>query len=170
LRARGAAIVVGAACALLAGLAPAAAQEPVVIDRILSRPNGEILTQSDVWQAIELRLLPPGSRTPDAALRGLENRRLVLAEVNRLPVVEPDPSAVAARRAEWTTELIAAGARPPDLMARFGMTDDALQAWFRNDLRIADYLDERFAATPEAEREAAVEEWIVFLRERAGMR
>jgi len=164
------AVVLAAAPAGGAGFSrPASDQAPVVIDRLLSRPNGEIVLLSDVWQAISLRLLPEGSLTPEAALRAIENRRLILAEVNRLPATEPSEAALETRRDEWETRLAAAGVDRVAEMQRLGLTDAALQAWFRNDLRIRDYLDQRFAATPEAERPAAIEQWIGFLRQRAGL-
>lgn len=154
----------------VSGAAPAAASaQQAVIDRILSRPHGEIVLLSDVWQAISLRLLPEDSLTPEAALRAIENRRLILSEVNRLPATEPSDAALEARRDEWEARLAAAGVDRVAEMRRLGMADAALLAWFRNDLRIRDYLDRRFAATPEPDRPAAIADWIAFLRERAGL-
>lgn len=153
----------------LAMPARAAGQTPVVIDQILSRLYGEILTQSDVWQAITLRLLPATASSPEAALHALENRRLVLREVNRLPPAEPADVEIAARRAAWETRA-APGNGLPALLVRFGMTEAALRTWFRNELRIETYLDQRFAATSEADRPAAIEVWVGLLRDRAGLR
>lgn len=158
-----------AAClAVFAAPAPASAQAPVVIDQILSRPYGEILTQSDVWQALTLGLLPATASAPDAALRALENRRLMLREVNRLPPPEPVDAGIAARRAAWEARIGASIA--PGLLAQVGMSDTALHTWFRNEIRIETYLAQRFAATSEADRPAAVEAWVNLLRDRAGLR
>jgi hypothetical protein len=153
---------------LLALPATTSAQTPVVIDQILSRPYGEILTQSDVWQALTLGLLPASVSTPGDALRAIENRRLMLREVNRLPPPEPVDAEIAARRAAWESRTGASNV--PALLAKVGMSDTALQTWFRNEIRIQTYLAQRFSATSEADRPAAVEAWVSLLRDRAGLR
>lgn len=157
------------AALVVVGAAPAWAQEPVVIDRLLSRPAGEIITLSDVWQAIDLQLLPADVLTREAAQLAIENRRLILAEVNRLPVREPTAAEIERRRNEWASRVGVAidgvGAR----LARSGMTPAGLDAWLRNDARIEAYLDQRFTATAGTDRPAAIEAWIALLRDRAGM-
>jgi hypothetical protein len=163
-------VVMVVAGLIAASVAPAWAQAPVVIDRILSRPNGEIITQSDVWQAVELQMLPEAAGSFDAALRAIENRRLILTEVNRLPVREPAATEIDRRRAAWAARL---GVTEPALdarLARSGMTVAGLDTWLRNDLRIETYLDQRFSATADADRPAAITAWIALLRERAGLR
>ncbi len=150
--------------------APLAAQ--TTIDRVLVRVHGEIITQSDVRQARLLKLFGPrpDADTTDAALqRELENRRLLLAEVARLPLAEPPAEARAARRQALVAAL-GPGADLPQLLERAGMTDSGLDEWCRNDLRIEALLDDRFKNIPPASRPAAVAAWVDELRRRAGLR
>ena len=74
---------------LLAALAmPAGAQ--VIVDRQVSSVYGQVITLSDVWQALELRLVPPEAATFDAARRELEMRLLVMREAGRGEPVAPN--------------------------------------------------------------------------------
>ena len=142
----------------------------VVIDRVVSRVNGEIITQSDIRQARLLRLFPrlDAASDDDAIRRALENRALVLAEVRR--ATTPDPSAD--RRAVWrrTWEGTLGSAEVLPLLQRAGMTETALEDWCRNDLRIDDFLGERFKSVPAGERSREVDSWIAILRTRAGLK
>jgi hypothetical protein len=142
----------------------------VVIDRVVSRVNGEIITQSDIRQARLLKLFPNlDAASPDDAIRrALENRALLLAEARR--ATTPDPSAD--RRAAWrrTWEASVGGGDLTNLLQRAGMTDTSLDDWCRNDLRIEDFLAERFKSVPEAERPREVDSWIAMLRVRAGLK
>lgn len=149
-------------------LSAAGLHAQVVVDRILSRPGGEILTLSDVWQVIELRLVPLDAATVPAAQIALENRRLILLEISRVALEEPAPSDIALARQEWESRFGAAGV-PEGAVADAGMTPAQLTAWLRDDARIQSYLDQRFAATPEADRGSAVDVWVNLLRQRAGL-
>lgn len=151
-----------------AGTGRAAAQDVVVIDRILSRAHGELLTLSDVWRAIDLQLLSLDEPTLTSVQTALENRRLILREVNRLPAAEPSAAALAAQRRAWEARW-APGVDRAERLGRAGMTETVLAAWLRDDARIASHLDQRFAATPEAERPAAIAVWVNLLRQRAGL-
>lgn len=164
-------LVLGVLCVMAlvgAGTDRAAAQDVVVIDRILSRAYGELLTSSDVWRAIDLHLLPLDEPTLASVQTALENRRLILREVNRLPASEPSAAALASQRRAWEARW-APGVDPGERLNRAGMTEAALAAWFRDEARIASHLDQRFAATPEAERPAAIGVWVNLLRQRAGL-
>jgi gamma-glutamylcysteine synthetase len=55
-------------------------------------------------------------------------------------------------------------------LARAGMDEAALQTWLRNDVRIAGYIERRFASTPGIDRAAAIAAWVSLLRDRAGLR
>jgi hypothetical protein len=143
-------------------------QEAVVIDRIVSRTYGEILTLSDVWQALSLRLVDVDPMTTDTVQLALENRRLILREVNRQTVRDPTEAEIASQRATWETRIGA-----PDraaALSRAGMDEAALQTWLRNDVRIAGYIERRFASTPGIDRAAAIAAWVSLLRDRAGLR
>jgi hypothetical protein len=146
--------------------APTAARAQVVIDRDLVTVHGQVITQSDVWQAIELRLLPEAI-APAAAQRALENRVLILAEATRLQAPAPPEDAVRAARQAWQTRL-----GPVDLAARLdraGMTEAGLDAWFRDSAAIDAYLERRFGGVREADRERARADWIGLLRNREGL-
>jgi hypothetical protein len=50
------------------------------------------------------------------------------------------------------------------------MTETGLDDWCRNELRIDDFLAERFKAVPEADRARQTDAWITMLRTRAGLK
>ena len=150
----------------LAAARPAEAQ--VEIEKILVRLDGVAITQLDVRRTRLLGLFSEAT-VDDQVLRELENRHLILNEVNLFPPAEPDPIEVAARRAAWTRR-VGASADLPERLRRAGMTDVALDAWFRDDLRVAAYIDLRWGAMPEADRPARIDGWIAELRQRAGLR
>jgi len=62
-----------------------------VLDKVLSNVNGEVITQLDVRQArmLKLRLVTATAESDTDVLRGLENRRLALAEVNHVTLPAP---------------------------------------------------------------------------------
>ena len=151
----------------------ARAQE-IALDRILAVVNGDVVTQSDVRAVRRLRLVPlvtnvaPGavgaSAPPtvgallaapdDALLTQVIERRLVLAEIARYAPPEPTAEQIAARRAAWAasfpsnTDLAAA-------LRAAGVREAALAAWLRDDIRIAAYLEQRFAAVAQPTRAQA---------------
>jgi hypothetical protein len=140
-----------------------------VIDRVLSRVNGQIVTLSDLRQCRSLKLLAVDGDSDEAYQRALENRLLILREISRGAAGEADQQAIASRRREWEGLL---GSGPPvqDRLAQAGMSADALDAWLANDVRIKVYLDQRFSSTPAADRPQVVNHWIDMLRQRAGLR
>jgi hypothetical protein len=150
---------------LLAGHAAEASQGE--IDRIVSRVNGRIITQSDVRQARALKLVGDTS-SDDAARRDLENRFLILGEISRasaaVTVADAD---VASGRQRWEAAL--GGGSVAALLTRQGMTDTDLQNWLRDDVRIRAYVARLFAGVPEGERSGATAMWLARLRQRAGL-
>ena len=128
----------------------AAAVQDVELDRVVSRVGGRIITQSDIRQARELRLVDDTSS--DEAVRvALENRLLLLGEVARgqaLPPIAPDE--MAQHRAGWVRAL--GGADIADLMRRTGATEGMIEAWHRDDLRIRASLDRQFGHLPRQDR------------------
>ena len=132
----------------------------IELDRIVSRVNGRIITQSDVRQARALKLVDDTS-SDDAARRALENRWLILAEIARgAPLPPASAGELAARRSEWQ----ASGLADP---GSAGMADPELQTWLRDDLRIRAYLARQFGMLPESDRARARAEWLTRLRQRA---
>ena len=143
-----------------------AAQTPVEIDRTLSRVNNVAIMTSDVRQARILRVLTPAPTSDDAILTALENRLLMLSEATRSAVAEPTAAQIAARRQAWG----ALWSSPADLateVKRSGVTDRALDGWFRDDLRIDMYIEQRFP--PDPNRSERIATWIKDLRQRANL-
>jgi hypothetical protein len=161
-------VLVSALCAagLLSG-AKAAGQQ-VEIDRTLQHVYGTAIMLSDVRQARELKLVPEAGAGDDAVQRALENRLLVLREVSRVAPAPPAREAVDARRRSWTASW-PPGTDLAAIMARVGANDQQLDGWFRDDLLMAAYLDQRFGTQADAARAARIAEWIAELRRRANL-
>jgi hypothetical protein len=157
-------LVLAPLAAVLLAAVPSAASSQVVLDRVLSHVNGEAITLSDVRQARLLKLVPGD----DAAVQtALENRKLILAEVARAAPYDPPAADVERHRARWEQGL---GADAGTLAARAGMTPQALDTWFRDDLRIEHYLNDRFRGMADADRAKAIADWTAMLRARADIR
>ena len=151
---------------LCAAAAPAAAQ--VELDRTLQRVYGTPIMTSDVRQVRLLRLAGAGVDTDVQIQTFLENRLLMLREVAHGAGTEPDAAVIAARRRAWEATW-PAGTDLPALMARAGLSDQALTGWFRDDLHIEAYLNQRFGQVADARRAARVSDWIRDLRRRANL-
>lgn len=132
-----------------------------VLDRVVLRFGGEIVTSLDVRQARMLKLVAVPADTDEAYVRALANRRLMLAEVRRSPPPEPSAAALDAKYREWTQRV---GDDPAGQLSRAGMTDAGLRGWLRDDLRLEAYIAERFGGRP-----ADVANWLGVLRQRAGL-
>lgn len=141
----------------------------VVVDRVLQRVDNQVITELDVRRARLLRLVPAEADTDAEIQRELENHWLMVAEVARFNPSRPDPALVARERQAWE-----AGLGPftdvAGLLERAGTTTGELETWLEHRIKIREYLDGRFGATPVAERPAAVTTWIRGLRDRAGLR
>jgi hypothetical protein len=123
---------------------------------MLAVVNGDVLTQLDVRAARRLRLLPSvASMDDDAVLTQLIERRLMLAEVARYTPAEPDSAQMAIHRRNWE-ETLPAGTNLPNLLESAGVRETMLTAWFRDDLRLSAYLDQRFTAVAQPTREQAL--------------
>jgi hypothetical protein len=145
--------------------------QAVEIDRTLQHVYNTAIMSSDVRQAKQLRLVPESDASNDRVLTALENRLLFLREVGRqaaTPATQPSTAAIAARRQAWTASW-PAGTDVAALLKSAGMTDQMLDGWFRDDLRIAAYIDLRFGATADDARATRLAEWIVELRRRANL-
>lgn len=148
---------------LAAAVAPLASQ--VELDRIVSRVGNRIITTSDIRQARTLRLVDDTS-SDLAVQRALEQRLLILHELERaapLPPVEPD--AIRARHSEWST-AVGGEAQVPDLLQAGGMSSADMEGWVRDDLRINAYLRRQFGMLDDTERTQAMDDWILRLRQR----
>jgi hypothetical protein len=143
--------------ALLAAAAPGRGDD--LLDRVLATVEGRVITLSDVRTAVRFGLLAAESPNDmTGPLNRLIDRLVILSEVERYAPAEPDPSAiregVAAIRARFASDQAADAA-----MEAAALDDAALTQWARNDLRIAQYLRERFAGAADP-REEDVESYI----------
>jgi hypothetical protein len=155
-------VLVGGLAAGVPGLAQ------TEIDRTLQRVYDTAIMASDIRQVRLLRLLPEAGAGDQATLTALENRLLILREVGRVSTKEPGEDAIAQRRQAWH-EALPAETDVPALLARAAMSDQALNGWFRDDLRMAEYMEQRFGRGTQAERTALIAEWIHELRRRANL-
>ncbi len=119
-------------------LSPLAAQ--TLLDRVVARVNGSAITLSDVRAATGLGL---AAAEPEAALRQMIDRQLLLVEVQRFPPSEPDAAAVDAEAAVLAAR---AGAGLAALMQATGIDQARLRETARETLRIRAYLEQRFGA------------------------
>lgn len=134
-----------------------------VLDQVIVKFNGEIVTSLDVRQARMLKLVQPASETDQGYVDAIVNRRLILSDLKRNPPPEPTTEAVEARFREWSGRLGVKDAN--ELLARAGTNEAGLRGWLRDDLRIQAYIDGRFAG-----RSADLANWIDTLRQRAGLK
>lgn len=146
-----------------AGAAPQG--QPVEIDRTLVRVYGTSIMASDVRQARMLRLFPQAA-TDRAIQTELENRLLLLREAARADLQPPSDDEIARRRAGWEGTW-PGGTNLAELRERAGLSRQGLDGWFRDELLVEAYLDQRFGKDPE--RAARVAAWIRDLRHRANL-
>jgi len=118
-----------------------------LIERTLAIVGGAVVTQSDVALAVALGLVDAAAdATPATALSALIDRWLMLHEVARFAPAEPTAAAVEARLAVVQARL-GDPAAVTRRLADAGRGPSYLAAWVRDDLRIAAYLEQRFAST-----------------------
>lgn len=141
------------ACVLLAAAA-APGRGDDLLDRVLATVEGRVITLSDVRTAVRFGLVAADSPADvmTASLDRLIDRLVILSEVERYAPPEPDPAAiregVAAIRARLGSDEAADAA-----LRVAGLDNAALTQWARNDLRIAQYLRERFAGAADPSEE-----------------
>ena len=147
---------------LLATLLMAAgtAVQGELIERTLAIVGGQVITLGDVQTAISLGLVSETDR--DRVTARLVERTLMLREVQRYAPPEPSEAQVderlaAVRATKDFARVLQAG----------GFTEARVNTWVRDDLRIASYLNQRFAATGAATNRAElIAEWVNDLRRR----
>ena len=124
----------------------AAAQPGELVERTLAIVGGQVITLSDVRTATALGLVESAPTTPmDAAVSQLVDRLLVLREVQRYLPQEPEVAQI-----ESELDGVRRRFASPDLLIAVleagGFSETRLRTWIRDDLRIAAYLGQRFAA------------------------
>ena len=123
-----------------------------VLDRVLAVVSGQVILASDVRAFLDLGMLEQGlwdvreqepATREAAALSRLIERRLALDEVNRYRQASPPPArverAVAAIRERFPDPM--AFAR---VLAALGIGVDDLRQLLRDDIRIEEYVADRF--------------------------
>jgi hypothetical protein len=139
------------------------AQAPVSVDRIVARIGDDIVQSLDVRQARVLKLFGPDVATDAAVLDRLIDRRLEVADVARYQLTAPSDADVALRRQRWVMSLGSPSTVDlAALMRDAGMTEPALAAWFRDELRIEALENQRFSSAP-----ATSDEVLTYIREHA---
>jgi hypothetical protein len=118
-----------------------------IIDRVLAILPGQIITLSDLEAALDLGLVeaPPGSDRIAGGLSALVDRLLMLSEVRRVSPAEPLPAAVDARLAR-IRQRFSSPAELSRVLAIRGLNESVLRLYAADDVGLASYLDERFAA------------------------
>jgi hypothetical protein len=136
------------------------------IDRVLAVAAGQLIMLSDVTAARDLGLeAADGAADPvRAVLTKLIDRELMLAEVDRYGPPEPTTAAV-----DREVERVRARFPSPDAfnaaLARSGIDEPHLRETLRQNLRMAAYLDQRFASAADR-RQVLIDEWTSGLRRR----
>ena len=127
---------------ILVAMALAVPARAEIIDRVLAIVGGQVITLSDAWAALALKLVeaPAGADPIGAALSFLIDRHLVILEVDRYLPPDPTDEAVARRADELRRALPA----DPSALARLALENERLKALARDDLRISAYLGQRF--------------------------
>ena len=125
-------------------LSPLAAQQ--LLDRVVARVDGYAITLTDVQAALGLGIIqaPAGADPIEAGTEKMIDRQLLLAEVQRFPPPEPNPTTV--DRAVESIKMTA-GPRLAALMQSTGLTEARIRDVARDELRIFDYLNQRFGTT-----------------------
>jgi hypothetical protein len=126
-----------------------------LLDRIVARVDGAIITLSDVKAAVALGVVsvPPGAGD-DAAIDLLIERQLILVEVERFAPPEPSASEVAREVSAMTTR---AGGRLAAVMAETGLDDARVRDMARDTLRIQAYLNQRFGTAAQLTEEEVLQ-------------
>jgi hypothetical protein len=131
---------------VLRGDSEAIAGPQQLLDRIVARVGGGVITQTDVEAALAFGVVDaaPGEDRMASGTRALVDRHLLLAEVSRFPPVEPPAAEIDALVARMRT---AAGDQLAPLMKRTGLDEARIREMARDTLRIRTYVDQRFGST-----------------------
>jgi len=147
---------------------PVLRAQQVELDRTLERVYGSVVMTSDVRQVRLLKLVDAGADTDAAAQAAIENRLLIMRELSRATVQEPAADRIAEKREAWR-KTWPASTDVPALLARAGMSAQALDGWFRDELKIEAFLAIRFPQTAGPSRPERISAWINDLRRRANL-
>ncbi len=130
-------VIAGLVATACWGVVPASA---VVVDRILATANNRVITLSD-FRAYHT-VFGSADESREAALRALIDRQLLLEEADRFAIPTAAGSDVSARIDALTAQSGGPEA-VAERLARAGWDPADLRAWVADDLRVADFLDQR---------------------------
>jgi hypothetical protein len=157
---------------IVAVLVPApTSSQTATLDRILAIVDGQIIMHSDVRAFIDLGLvdIQTGPSQEVEVLTWLIERRVVLDQVNRFVVAEPDPGTVD-RRLYFVRSQVSDDAELELILDRVGLAPADLRQLVADDLRRDAYLVDRFEVVADGLREAAISDWVEDLVRRAQVR
>jgi hypothetical protein len=157
---------------IVAVLVPAlAAAQSTILDRILAIVDGQIIMHSDVRAFIDLGLvdISAGPSQEIEVLTWLIERRVVLDQVNRFVVAEPDLDAVD-RRLDFVLNQVQGDAEIEVILDRVGLAPADIRQLVADDIRRDAYVVDRFEVVEDGLREAAISDWVAGLVRRAQVR
>lgn len=111
-----------------------------LVDRIEAVVDGHLLTASDL--AAYRSLFAPELPSPDEAMDALIDRQLLIEEAERFAIDQPAPSEID-QRVQETVQRLGGGASSRRTLERVGWNSGTLRAWIVDDLRIAEFLEQR---------------------------
>lgn len=138
------------------------AQPAALVDRTVAIVGGRTITLSDARVVVALGLVE-GTGGEAEVVDRLIDRELMLRETERYAPPEPSPAVIDARLDEARQR-----AGGEDALNRMletgGFSQMRLRGWIRDDLRIAAYLEQRFAM--DDRRPDLIADWVEDLRRR----
>jgi hypothetical protein len=157
-------LVIAAGAVSYAQSASAPANRGELIERTVAIVAGSAITLSDVRTAIALGFVDAEEADLSAATERLVRRALMLREVERYAPQEPDAAKVEESVRQLRDRL--GESALATILTSGGFSDVKLRTWIRDDVRIATYLDQRFASDGPDRRQALIEDWVADLRRR----
>ncbi len=143
-------------------LSVALAQPSVLVDRTLALVGGRTITLSDARVARSLALVDV-SGGDEEIVEQLIDRELMLRETERYTPPNPSAEAIEARLNDVSRH--AGGDEPlARILDAGGFSEARLRGWIRDDLRIAAYVEQRFAL--DERRADLIDDWVEDLRRR----
>jgi hypothetical protein len=156
------------AVAAVLTIVPSAAAQPAaatstrgeLVERTMAIVAGSAITLTDVRTAMALGFVDSGDDI-SAATERLVKRALMLREVDRYAPQEPDAVRVEDRIRHLRERL--GEATLAAILAGGGFGETKLRTWIRDDVRIAAYLDQRFATDGPERRQGLIDDWVADL-------
>jgi hypothetical protein len=130
----------------------AVADAQVLLDRVVARVNGQIVTLSDLSTALATGIVVAPESDVALATEQLIQRQLLLLEVERFPPPEPDAAAIDAEAARIRARV---GRQPSGTASQAVSDERQIRQSARDTLKIRAYLDQRFGVSGQVSDEEA---------------